>query len=208
MQKAGIELIVEGLMAFGRDMESANGSLKKLGSGGTLLQRTFEGIGGALSSFGREVLNVAEVALGVLLRDAINAVITKIKELIGAVFEAGSEFQLLELRLKRLNANWLIENENIKDYSQAMELATQATREQLKWLQQLAFTTPYDAQDIANVFTLARSYGFAADEAKGLTQDISDFAAGMGLGDTEIERIIVNFWQMTQQGEGTQRGVK
>ena len=65
MKKAGVELVVEGLMAFGRDMESANGSLKKLGSGGTLLQRTFEGIGGALSSFGREVLNVAEVALGV-----------------------------------------------------------------------------------------------------------------------------------------------
>ncbi|HLE90945.1 MAG TPA: tape measure protein [Anaerolineales bacterium] len=201
MQKAGIELIVEGLMAFGRDMESANGSLKKLGSGGTLLQRTFEGIGGALSSFGREVLNVAEVALGVLLRDAINAVITKIKELIGAVFEAGSEFQLLELRLKRLNANWLIENENIKDYSQAMELATQATREQLKWLQQLAFTTPYDASDIANVFTLARSYGFAADEAKSLTESIINFASGMGLGNQEIERIIINFGQLVQQGK-------
>src|SRR5574342_686601 len=126
MQKAGVELIVEGLMAFGRDMESANNSLKKFGEGGTLLQRMFSAVGDALGAFGREVLNVAEVALGVLLRDAINAAITLFKDLAGAVFEAGSEFQKLELRLNRLNLNWIMENEGITDFTQAMNLATQS----------------------------------------------------------------------------------
>jgi len=79
------------------------------------------------------------------------------------------------------------------------------TKENLEWVQKLAVTTPYDAQDIANVFTLARSYGFAGQQAQGLTKDISDFAAGMGLGNQEIERIIVNFGQMQQQGKVTQR---
>jgi len=204
MQKAGIELIVEGLMAFGRDLESANSSLKKLGSGGTLLQRTFEGVGGALSSFGREVLNVAEVALGVLLARSIEFVIGKVQELVGAVIEAGAEFQTLELRLRRLNLNTIM-GEGVKDFSTAMQMATEVTKDQLQWIQMLAITTPYDAQDIANVFTLARSYGFASNAAQGLTEDITNFAAGMGLGNTEIERIIVNFGQMVQQGKVTQR---
>jgi len=204
MQKAGVELIVEGLMAFGRDLESANSSLKKLGSGGTLLQRTFEGVGGALSSFGREVLNVAEVALGVLLARSIEFVIGKVQELVGAVIEAGAEFQTLELRLRRLNLNTIM-GEGVKDFSTAMQMATEVTKDQLKWIQMLAITTPYDAQDIANVFTLARSYGFASNAAQGLTEDITNFAAGMGLGNTEIERIIVNFGQMVQQGKVTQR---
>ena len=204
MQKAGVELIVEGLMAFGRDLESANSSLKKLGSGGTLLQRTFEGVGGALSSFGREVLNVAEVALGVLLARSIEFVIGKVQELVGAVIEAGAEFQTLELRLRRLNLNTIM-GEGVKDFSTAMQMATEVTKDQLQWIQMLAITTPYDAQDIANVFTLARSYGFASNAAQGLTEDITNFAAGMGLGNTEIERIIVNFGQMVQQGKVTQR---
>ena len=204
MQKAGVELIVEGLMAFGRDLESANSSLKKLGSGGTLLQRTFEGVGSALSSFGREVLNVAEVALGVLLARSIEFVIGKVQELVGAVIEAGAEFQTLELRLRRLNLNTIM-GEGVKDFSTAMQMATEVTKDQLQWIQMLAITTPYDAQDIANVFTLARSYGFASNAAQGLTEDITNFAAGMGLGNTEIERIIVNFGQMVQQGKVTQR---
>jgi tape measure domain-containing protein len=93
----------------------------------------------------------------------------------------------------------------VGDYNAATALATKLTKEQLAWIQQLAVTTPFDAADVANVFTLARSYGFAADSAKTLTRDISDFAAGMGLGNTEIERIIVNFGQMVQQGKVTQR---
>jgi tape measure domain-containing protein len=109
----------------------------------------------------------------------------------------------MELRLQRLNLNTLMESG--LDYTEAMKGAVEMTKEQMTWVQKLAVTTPYDAQDIANVYTLARSYGFAADAAKGLTSDISDFAAGMGLGNQEIERIIVNFGQMTQQGKVTQR---
>jgi tape measure domain-containing protein len=77
------------------------------------------------------------------------------------------------------------------------------TKEQLKWLNKLAASTPFDASDIAQTYTLARSYGFASDEAKGLTQDISEFAAGMGLSGEHIERIIQNFGQMKAAGKIT-----
>lgn len=203
MQKVGVEAVVEGLGAFIRDTGRMNDALNKIRPQGTLLMRAFEGITGSLQSFGREILNVVEHALGHLLAEAIQFVIQKLGELVQATIEAGAEFQTMQLRLERLNFNSLIAAGN--DYKEAMRGATEETKEQLEWIQRLAVQTPYDFQDIANVFTLARSYSFTSGEAQQLTEDISNFAAGMGLGNVEIERIIVNFGQMVQQGKVTQR---
>lgn len=184
-------------------MNKIDGALKGLAPSGNLITRTFEFLSGVLSSVGREILNVAEFALGHILGDAIEFVVQKMGELISATIQAGAEFQTMSLRLNRLNLNDIAEA--ALDYVDAGEAAAKATQEQLKWIQMLAVQTPYDAQDIANVYTLARSYGVADEQARGLTEDITDFAAGMGLGSTEIKRIIVNFGQMIQQGKVTQR---
>ncbi len=203
MEKVGVMAVVEGLSAFMGDIKQMNGAMDSLKPQGNALTNLFTGVGNAISSFGREVLNVAEVALGALLSSAIQYVIGQLKDLITSTIAAGSEFQTLGLRLERLNFNTAIQQTG--DYTAATLMAEEATRDQLSWLQKLAVQTPYDAQDIASVFTLARSYGFAGDAAKGLTSDIANFASGMGLGNTEIQRIIVNFGQMVQQGKVTQR---
>lgn len=200
---AGVEAIVEGISNFERDTKKMGSLLDGLKPRSTMLQRAFSGAWEMVKGFGREVLNVAEYALGHLLADAVEWVVGKFKELISATIEAGSEFQTLELRLERLNFNTLVEGG--MDYVRAGKLAVKMTKDQLNWLQKLAATTPYDNTDISNVYTLARSYGFADQNARGLTEDITNFAAGMGLGNTEIERIIVNFGQMVQQGKVTQR---
>lgn len=203
MQKVGVEAVVEGLGAFIRDTGRMNDALDKIRPQGTLLMRMFSGVTDALGAFGREILNVVEHALGHLLAEAIQFVIQKLGELVQATIEAGAEFQTMELRLNRLNFNSLVESG--ATFKQAMREATEVTKDQLEWIQRLAVQTPYDFQDIANVFTLARSYSFASGEAQQLTEDITNFAAGMGLGNVEIERIIVNFGQMVQQGKVTQR---
>jgi len=203
VQQVGVMAVVEGLSSFIGDIGKMNSAMDSLKPQGNMLTSLFAGVGNAISSFGQSVARVAEIALGVLLRDAINAVIGKIKELVSATIEAGAEFQTLSLRLNRLNLNDALETTS--DFTEATNLSIKATKEQLSWLQKLAVQTPYDAQDIANTFTLARSYGFASEAAKGLTEDISNFAAGMGLGGVEIKRIIVNMGQMVQQGKVTQR---
>ena len=200
-QEIGVEAIVSNLAKFQGDIGKVNSSLDSVRSHGGLLQGAFEFISGAIGAFGREILNVAEYALGQLLADSIKFVINLIRELISVTFEAGSEFQILELRLERLNFNDLIKSG--LSYNEATEQAIQLTKEQLEWIQKLAASTPYDAQDVANVYTLARSYNFSSEESKRLTEAILDFAAGMGLGNTEIERIIINFGQMVQQGKVT-----
>lgn len=203
MDKVGVEAVVEGLNSFLGDLGKMDSGLSKLEPKGTLLQRTFSFLGETISSFGREVLNVAEYALGKVLGDSIEFVLEKIRDLVTSTIEAGQEFQTLSIRLDRLNFNELIASG--ASFNEAMALSTQMTKEQLGWLQKLAAQTPYDNQDIANVYTLARSYGYAGDQAQGLTEDIINFASGMGLGNEEMERIIVNFGQMTQQGKVTGR---
>lgn len=203
MEEVGVEAVVKGLNAFISDSNKINNALQGIRGEGTFLQRAFASVTDGIVGFGESVVRIAEVALGVLLRDAIRAAVDAIKELISATIDAGNEFQTLEIRLQRLNFNSLIEGGT--EYNQAAEQSIKLTQEQIKWLTLLAAKSPYDATDVANVYTLARSYSFADDQARGLTDDILNFASGMGLGNAEIQRIIVNLGQMVQQGKTTQR---
>lgn len=203
MQKVGVEAVIAGLSSFLGDMKKIDKSISGLIPGTKLLDNAFSFLGNTVDGFVNFTLNALAHALGELIADAIEFVIQKIGELVEATIQAGAEFQTLELRLQTLNFNSLTESG--VEFNEAQAESIRLTKEQLEWLQKLAVTTPYDVTDISNTFTLARSYGFVDDEARKLTETISNFAAGMGLGSTEIERIIINFGQMVQQGKVTQR---
>lgn len=198
---AGVEAIVQGLSQFQGDIGKMNSSLDMLRPRATLLQQAFSGAWEMVKGFGEEVLRVAEYALGKLLADAIEWVVQKIGELIRATIEAGSEFQTLELRLNGINFDTLLKSG--MDYNKATEESIKLTKEQLAWLQKLAATTPYDNTDISNVYTLARSYGFADAAARQLTENTGNFAAAMGLSGDALERVIINFGQMVARGKIT-----
>lgn len=204
MEKIGVEAIVEGLVGFVADMKKVDDSIAGVIPTSSLLGRTLTGLGDIVGWLTGSIFNVLEYTLGSLLSEAIQFVIGQINELIGSVIEAGNEFQTLEIRLINFNKNALMSRAT-EEYIDVTKEAVAMTKEQLTWLQKLAVATPYDATDIANVYTLARSYSFADDEARTLTESISNFAAGMGLSEVEIRRIIVNFGQMAQQGKVTQR---
>lgn len=203
MEKIGVEAIVKGLNSFLGDMGKMDKAVGGFGQSATLLQKTLSGLGNFISGVFQSGLRILEYTLGNLLAGAIRKVIDFVGELISATIEAGSEFQKLDLRLQRLNINELVSSG--MSYVDATKQAIEVTKEQLDWLQKLAVTTPYDNTDIANIFTLARSYGFAGKAAQDMTEDITNFSSGMGLGNVEMDRIIVNFGQMVQLGKVTQR---
>lgn len=218
---AGVEAIVEGLQAFQGDVRQMNSALESIQPRQTLLQRGFssltEGIIGfgkgilqwgvdTLASFGQSIIHIAEYALGQLLADAIEWVIGKLKELASATIEAGNEFQSMEIRLNGLNMQEITDSQ--LDYADATEAATKMTKEQLEWLQKLSATTPYDNTDISNVYTLSRSYGFADESARELTQSVTEFASGMGLSKEVLERVIMNLGQMVQRGKITSTEIR
>ncbi len=203
MEKIGVEAIVTGLVQFLSSMNKIDSSITDLSPKASMLGKAFEAVGNVVQWLTGSVFRILEYTLGSLLASAIQKVVSSLQELIGAAIEAGNEFQRLQIRLKNFNFN--AATESGMGFQEAMQFATKATKEQMTWLQKLAATTPYDLTDISNVYSLARSYNFADKEARQLTSSIADFAAGMGLGGTEIERIVVNFGQMVQQGKVTQR---
>ena len=198
---AGVEAIVEGLSSFQGDVRSMNSALDSIRPRSTMLMDAFSGAWEMVKNFGREVLNVAEYALGKILADSIEFVVQKIGELVSVTIDAGSEFQTLELRLQGINLDTAIKSG--MEYNQATEESIKKTKEQLEWLQKIAALTPYDNTDISNVYTLARSYGFSDDEAKKLTENTTNFASAMGLSGEVLERVIMNMGQMVQRGKIT-----
>ena len=214
MEEIGVMAVVEGLAGFSSDIGKVNGLLDGLKPHATSLMQAFDGVGEAFASFGESIIHVAEVAIGVMLRDAIEWTLGALRDLISSAVEAGNEFQLLSLRLQGLNLQEAFDTTtfvagatDVEKYSQAMEVANAATAQQLTWIMKLAAFTPFDATDIANIYTMARSYGFADDAAQGLVESITDFTAGMGLSGDAMDRIIVNFGQMVQRGKITTREI-
>lgn len=203
MEKIGVAAVVEGLSSFMGDMDKIDDSISKLISPTNILGTVFSGLGNIVSNLVGGALRTLEYALGTLIANAISFVVGQIKDLIANTIEAAGEFQKLELRLNTLNFNSLVESG--MDYNQATAESVRLTKDQLTWLQKLAATTPYDNQDISNIYTLARGYDFTDQAARGLTDTIVDFVSGMGLGNTEMVRIIKNFGQMQQLGKVTQR---
>lgn len=199
MEPVGVEAVVEGLTSFLGDMKKMDQGIAGLTPTTNLLGRAFSGLESIVSNLVGGAFRILEYTIGNLLSSAIQGVIGWLKDLASATIDAGSEFQALEIRLRNLNFNSATDSG--LEYSDAMAEATEKTKEQLDWIQKLAIKTPFDAQDVANVFTLARGYGFAADQSKKLTEDVSNFTAGMGLGNQELQRIIINFGQMTAQGK-------
>lgn len=201
MEKVGVQLVIEGLAAFQSGMGKADSTLKNLIPTSKLLGGAFQWVGGIISGFVGGVARTLEYALGSLISAAIQKVIGWLKELGAEIVASTTEFQKLEVRLNRLNFNDLTKEEQA--LGNAMEIVTDQTKEQLRWINKLAASTPFDAEDIARTYTLARTYGFTNDEAKQLTYQISEFAAGMGLSNQHIERIIQNFGQMKAAGKIT-----
>lgn len=201
MQQVGVEAVVEGLQSFLGDMGQVNSALNGLRPSGTLLEQMFQSVSSAIGGFGREVLNVVETTLGVMLRDAIEFLIGKLGELVGAIIDTGNEFQTLKIRLTGLNLNETADG--VKTFTQAMSEAQAMTASELEWLQNLGAATPFDPAKIADTYTQARAFGFAADEAKRLTRDIIDYTAGMGLSNETLFLVIQNMGQMVQRGKIT-----
>lgn len=201
MQQVGVEAVVEGLQSFLGDMGQVNSALNGLRPAGTLLEQMFSSVSSAIGGFGREVLNVVETTLGVMLRDAIEFLIGKLGELVSAIIDTGNEFQTLKIRLTGLNLNETADG--VKTFTQAMSEAQEMTAKELEWLQNLGAATPFDPAQIADTYTQARAFGFAADEAKRLTKDIIEYTAGMGLSNETLFLVIQNMGQMVQRGKIT-----
>lgn len=155
-----------------------------------------------LGAIADSLMRIAEIAIGMNLSNLIWNITQRIRELIKVVINAGVNFQVLQIRMRGLIQREMSENEGIS-FSKSLETATERAKELSVWTSNLALQTKFNAQDIADIFTLAMSYDFTTAKSKELTLATVQFATGMGLGNNEIRRIIENFGQMRAQGKIT-----
>jgi tape measure domain-containing protein len=163
---------------------------------------------GILAIFGIKSGSLGDTILGSMIRfeilkQTIRKVIETIKELSRAANQAAIDFQTLNIRISSLIATQVRAAGITDDYGESMQIAAGYSQELLNWMQRLALETPVGIDAIAKTVSLSIAMGWGVDAAKELTGAIVDYAAGAGLSNDVMERIIYNFAQMRQAGKVT-----
>jgi tape measure domain-containing protein len=203
LARVGLEVVLEGLGDFRQGLGQANRLIDTFAKGGREVEKSFRPVNKVLAAFVESLRRIAEfVVAGIIVR-GFEKITSAIRGMVEAMVTAGAEFQTLTVRLEGLLAREILDTGQVKNFTEALQLAGPAAEDLFGWIQQLALTTPFDIQDVAETITFAKAYGFAADNAKVVTAAIIDFASGMGLTSVQMKRIIENFGQMIQQGKVT-----
>lgn len=199
MEEIGVSLLVKDLLSFQSDLSKADDSIQKLIPTSNLLGSAFNWLGGVVSDFVNGGIRVLEYTLGGLIKDGIEAVTSALGELITQTIDAGNEFQTMSIRLTGLNLP--ASKDDINDWTAALAEAQVQTKDELEWINLLSAITPFDPVDISNVYTMARAFGKTDEEARRLTKDITDFAAGMGLSSAATVNLMQNIGQIIERGK-------
>jgi tape measure domain-containing protein len=205
METIGVEAIVNGLSGFMSGMDSMDKKIQSLVPTSSLLSGAFDFLGGVITNLADGAVHILEYALGGLLKDAIESVIGSIKDLISGSLEIADTFQALQIRLNQLNMNDFIASGD--DMTTAMKKASEATKDELDWIQKLAFATPFEMEDITNVYGMARAFGYTDQGARDLTTTLGDFVFGMGLTGDAANSIVKQFGQMNSTGKIMQKNL-
>lgn len=179
------------------------GALTKIaGAPFKLIASLFGGMHGSMQ-------RVMEMAIGMNLSRVWWQLGMKMRDMARMASDAAVDYQVTFNRLRSLILNEIVDTQyagnisSIEQRAEALKKAQLATEELVMWTSKLAVSTIYDAADILDVYTLAMAYNFTSDSARNLTEAVLDFATGMGLGDTEMRRVIENFGQLRAQGKIT-----
>lgn len=216
----GIQTTVQGFSTFVQQLGAASAATQKLGTSITQatsqinkfgavktavggLPSVVSGASAALGGLGSVLTGILTVAGGILAAGIFRRIAQEITGLVTAAFVGAAAFQTLQIRLEGLIARQLRNSDATLTLSRSLEIAADKAQEYLRWVQDLALSSPFATQDVANIFSLAQAYDFTAEEAKKLTQSVTDFAAGMGLSGEAMTRIIENFGQMRAAGKVT-----
>lgn len=199
LAKVGVEAVVGRLSSFLGDMGKVDSSIKGLVGSGNLVSSAFSSLGNVISGMVGSVFRVLEYTLGTLLADAIRAVKDQIQEVIQGSIDLAGSLQSLEIRLNSFNYSQLTDEQ--REMANAMDLVSQATKEQIDWIQKLALATPFTNEDISAVYFFGRSVGFTDEYTRDLTTTLADFVSAMDLGGDSMQGVIKQFVQMERKGK-------
>jgi tape measure domain-containing protein len=196
----GVKAVIEGLTGFEFGMDSMTKKVAAFGRSAGESAREFKPFQNIINAVTESLKRIAEfVIAGIILR-GIEAISGAIRDMIASVIEAGMEFQNLTVRLETFVAGDILDSGQVESFTEALELAGPQAEELFGWIQQIALQAPFSTSDIADAMTMGRAWGFNTEEAKKLTEQVIDFAAGMGFSGEEMDRVIKALGQMKSLG--------
>jgi len=169
---------------------------------GGLIAIPFNFIKNGFTAIWQSLQRIGEIAIGMNLSNLIWHLGTQLKETGQAAWDAGVNFQLLQVRLRGLIQRELSETQGIS-FVDSLDIATKRAEDLSVWISKLGVKSIFSAQTIADTISLGMSYDMTEEKVKQLTTSTVAFATGMGLEDQEMRRIIENFGQMIAQGKLT-----
>lgn len=123
-------------------------------------------------------------------------------------FTAVKEYQMLEMGLRQLTATQIMGAGFTDDMTTALEMAAVPAQNLIKWIEELAIKSPFNMSQVASALRMAEAFGFTEGQAKRLTQAMTDFSAGTGMGGDVINRMMLNLGQMAAAGKITGREIR
>jgi tape measure domain-containing protein len=160
-----------------------------------------------VSDFEKFVDKVKTVASGILISDIIRGIANGISDATSEMFNAVSQFQTIKIQMDTLAAREFSEQFGVT-IPEALEKTSGEAEQLLRWVRELAVTTPFSVENLASVTALSNAYGFTIPKVKELVVAVGNFTAGMGLSDDVLKRIIYNMGQMVAQGKPTGRELR
>jgi len=200
LAQVGVQAVVENLGNFGKAFSSMNNMMDGFGNKASLLSRAFEPVNKVLGAFFESMRRIGEFVIAGIILKGLDAIVDRLKQMAGEAISAAMEFQGLQIRLENFLATDIMKAGGAASMTEALEMAAPLAKELFLWVQKIAITTPFDSQEVADAFTMAKAWGFATDEAKALTLQVIDFTAGMGFSGQEMDRVVKGLAQMKSLG--------
>ncbi|MHA2086199.1 MAG: hypothetical protein ACXABD_20845, partial [Candidatus Thorarchaeota archaeon] len=134
---------------------------------------------------------VKDIVTGVLVIDVFRQISRGLKSIVRDALDATAVFQSLQITLEAILARDFAKQWGIP-VSQALTQITEKAQELLGWVREVAVTTPFSVESLAQALAYGQAFGFNVEQSKRLTLATGDFVAGMGLTDQHMQRIIYN----------------
>lgn len=130
---------------------------------------------GILQKFGDMLKRIGEIALGVLVRDAIRAVLSGIKDMAAAALDAAANFQTLQIRLEGLLAREIAKGTTIQQVTTSIIALTDAEKLRLIELQEGYQGLQQEVDATAKAYDeMVRKHGENSKQALELSVQLTD----------------------------------
>jgi tape measure domain-containing protein len=143
---------------------------------------------GPLGSAGSALGNIGQIAAGIIGAQIFQNIARGIMDMGRQALDATASWERMGMAIETMTARELMHKDATLSMADALGLAGEKAEATMKWIQNLAIASPFDAEGVATTYRQALTYGFTADEAQRLTQVLVDMSAGMGLTSAEMNR--------------------